>query len=71
MTMMTYDAAHAAATKAPRKGFWARMFDRIVEARTKQAMREIELYRHLVPRELEQAGWKVSDRSEDSLPFVR
>jgi hypothetical protein len=71
MTMMTYDAAHTAVAKVPRKGFWARMFDRMVGARTKQAMREIELYRHLVPRELEQAGWKTSERSEDSLPFVR
>ena len=71
MTMITYDAAPEAVAKAPRKGFWARMFDRIVEARTKQAEREIELYRHLVPRELVQAGWRISDRSEDSLPFVR
>ena len=32
-----------------------------------------ELYRHshLLPRELEQAGWKIGERSEDSLPFVR
>jgi hypothetical protein len=71
MTMITYDAAHTAVAKAPRKGFWARVFDRIVESRTKQAQREIELYRHLVPRELEQGGWKMSDRSEESLPFVR
>jgi hypothetical protein len=71
MTMITYDAAPTAAAKAPRKGFWARVFDRMVESRTRQAAREIELYRHLVPRELEQAGWKISERSEDSLPFVR
>jgi hypothetical protein len=71
MTMITYDTASAAAAEAPRKGFWARMFDRMVEAQTKRARREIELYSHLIPRELEQAGWKISDRSEDSLPFVR
>jgi hypothetical protein len=47
------------------------MFDRMVEAQTRRARREIALYSHLMPRELEQAGWKISERSEDSLPFVR
>ena len=71
MTMMTYDRAPALTDRTARKGFWTRIYDRLVEARTRHAMRELELYRHLMPRELEDAGWKVTERSEDSLPFIR
>ncbi len=71
MTMMTYDSAPALTDCTARKGFWARIYDRLIEARTRHAMRELELYRHLMPRELEDAGWKVTERSEDSLPFIR
>ena len=31
----------------------------------------IRQHSHLLPRELEQAGWKITERSEDSLPFIR
>ena len=41
----------------------------LMESRMRKA--EIELRRHLLPRELETAAWKLSARSEDSLPFVR
>ena len=37
----------------------------------RQAQDVLERHSHLIPHELEQAGWKVSERSEDSLPFVR
>ena len=71
MTMMTYDTTIAGAERTERKGFWARIFDRLIEARGRQAARELQLYSHLIPRELEDAGWKVTERSEDSLPFLR
>jgi hypothetical protein len=47
------------------------IFHRFMEARQRSA--EIELARHglRLPRELEEAGLKVSDRNEDALPFVR
>ena len=44
-------------------------FEALLESRMRRA--ESELRRHLLPRELEQAGWKLTDRSEDSLPFTR
>jgi hypothetical protein len=46
-------------------------FHRLMEARMRSA--EIELARHGIrlPRELEEAGLKVSQRNEDTLPFVR
>ena len=45
-------------------------FDRIVESRMRTVEREIGgRYRHLLPHELEQAGDRLSRRSEDTLPF--
>ena len=82
MSTIAYDAGHAAAAKAPvvaqapkregkRKGWFARALARMVAARQRQAMNEIRRYGIVLPRELEQAEWKVSGRSEDSLPFQR
>ena len=47
------------------------VFHRFMEARQRSA--EIELARHglRLPRELEDAGLKISERNEDALPFVR
>ena len=44
---------------------------RLIEARQRQIMNEIRRHAVLLPHELEQAGWKVTERSEDSLPFRR
>ena len=82
MSTIAYDAGHAAAAKAPvaaqgpkrgskRKGWFARALARVIAARQKQAMDEVRRYGIVLPRELEQAEWKVSERSEDSLPFQR
>ena len=62
--------APAAAVRT-RPGLFSRLLARFMEARQKQAMQE--LYRHglRLPRELEDAGLKISVRNEDSLPFVR
>jgi hypothetical protein len=74
MSSITYDAAPTSRTEtkadAPvlkRKG----LFVRLMEARQRQAM--LELVRHglRLPRELEEAGLMISERNEDSLPFVR
>lgn len=55
MAAITYGAAPAA-TVAPTKPsatIWTRLWNAFVEARTRQAMREIELHRHLLPAEFE------------------
>ncbi len=78
MAAITY-GAHAPVEQAVKretalkksKGFWTRFFEAIVEARMKQAEREIALHRHLLPDEFEIAGYKITPKSEDSLPFVR
>jgi len=78
MSTITYDAGHTAAARAPvaaqaakRKGRFARVLARMIAARQKQAMDEVRRYGIVLPRELERADWKVSERSEDSLPFQR
>ena len=65
---MRPDAPSAA---KPRKGLFARLVARLIAARQRQAMDEIRRHGILLPHELEQAGWKITERSEDSLPFVR
>ena len=37
----------------------------------RRAEEYIRMHRHLIPQGLEQAGWQLTERSEDSLPFVR
>lgn len=54
------------------RNLFQRMLDRLVEARMRQAEAFVGQHRHLLPQELEtQAGWKISERSENSLPFIR
>jgi hypothetical protein len=75
-TTTTYSPAYGAVSgdkAAPkRKGLLQRFIDRTVEARMRKAEAFIRQHSHLIPRELEErAGWKITERSEDSLPFVR
>lgn len=60
MTAVTFSPklAPAAAPAAPKKGFWARVLERIVEARMRQVEREIRMHLHTLPKStLEQAGY--------------
>jgi hypothetical protein len=68
---VSYGLAPSAKALATHKGLFRRLYDRMIEARMRQAQDVLERHSHLIPHELEQAGWKVSERSEDSLPFVR
>jgi hypothetical protein len=75
MTAITYGANSVAtapaAAPAKTKGFFARAYDAFVEAQMRRAMREIKLYQHLLPADLEIAGGKISYKNEDQLPFTR
>lgn len=72
MSSIVYFDTRAATKKAAlRKGLLRRFYDRLLEARLRQAETEIKRHSHLLPHELDQASWRVSARSEDSLPFVR
>ena len=74
MSTVTYDIAAttqaATPTAAPvrkPKG----LFARFIEARQKLAMQVLARHGLRLPRELEEAGLKISARNEDSLPFIR
>lgn len=63
-------AAAASSAKAPaRQGFWARVFKALIAARERDVRLALERRGVRLPTELEAAGWKVSARGEDSLPF--
>ena len=70
-----FEAAHqspsAPRTSAPRRSLLQRFVDRIIAAQTARATAELKRHSHLLPRELDQVTWKLGERSEDSLPFVR
>ena len=75
MSMITYDIAPTASRPSgqrsagrKRKGLLRPGF---MEARQRQALQELQRHGLRLPRELEEAGLKISERNEDSLPFVR
>ncbi len=71
-TSATCDTSTDVAIRPARRGFWKSFSDALIASRMRHAEREIRQYRHLIPRELEQAAaWRITNRSEDSLPFVR
>lgn len=58
MAAITYGTGAPAATTAsvkPTTSVWTRLWDAFVDARMRQAMREVALHRHLLPGELEAA----------------
>jgi hypothetical protein len=71
MSAFTYEAENSAAVAPKRRGLFARMLGALMESRMARAHEGIKHHSHLLPLELEQTGWKLSARSEDSLPFTR
>jgi len=79
MSIVTYDTASAvraqttpkAAPASKRPSLFARFYAALMEARRRQAFEELKRHGVMLPNELELAGWKVNERSEDQLPFTR
>lgn len=70
MSVIAYGIGLAKSAATPlrrRKG----LFARFIEARQRQALQELHRHGLRLPRELEEAGLKIGERNEDSLPFVR
>ena len=63
---------HAPSRKAEasQKSVLTRLWAAFIESRVRQDEREIALHRHLLPSQLEQAGDRVTARSEKNLPFT-
>lgn len=76
-------ASEAGAKSAPRKGLFVRFIEAMMEARMRQAMRELSMHRHLYPDgkvgplpvvpqdEVKAAGYKATYAGAGLLPFVR
>jgi hypothetical protein len=76
MTMATLTLKLPASTRqqdsSPRRGFWSRVFDAMIEARMRQAQQEIERHRRLISTDpVKDAGYRVGLRDVGALPFVR
>ena len=56
----------------PRKGMLARLLEAMAAARMRQAMSELERYRHLIPPHLlKSAGYEATASDDSKLPFTR
>ena len=65
-------AAPPRARTEPRKGMLARLFDAMAAARMRQAMRELQRHRHLIPPHLlKSAGYEATASDDSKLPFTR
>ena len=49
----------------------SRFFAAMIASRQRKAVEELKRHGVLLPLELEQAGWKINERNEDTLPFAR
>lgn len=58
-----YPQARTAPKTAARKGIFARFYDALMEARMRQAVREIRMHQHLLPENVK--------KDLGALPFVR
>jgi hypothetical protein len=58
-------------TAASKKSLLARFFDALIEARMRQAAREIAMHRHLMPDQLLNDGDRATVTNDGALPFTR
>ena len=78
MVAVTYGVARVSAKKtaerakaaAPRKGYFARFMDALVESRLQNVHREIAKHAHLLPRTFDERGNRlVKTNNIDETPF--
>lgn len=76
MVAVTYDVARvpaaeaaAPAKAAPRKRWYARLFDAMIEARMEQARREVARHMHFLPYTLDEHGNRVIKTGARDMPF--
>jgi len=78
MVAVTYDVAHvpagkaaskAARVSAPRKPWYVRFMEALIEVRTQQAKSEIARHIHLLPYSLDERGNRLVKASSRDMPF--
>lgn len=72
MSAVTYGESYGRAAEAatPRKGWFARFVDHVIEARMRQAAREVEVHLGYLPDGLRR-GHRDMVESQQELPFGR
>jgi len=74
MTTATFHHATSfpEAASAPRPRWFKRFLAAMIEARLRQAERELAMHRHLVPQDVvKAAGYAPTQSNDSALPFVR
>lgn len=61
----------ATKTQPAGEGWLGQFLAALMEARMRQAERELARHSHLLPKELELTGNRLTERNEDELPFGR
>jgi hypothetical protein len=62
----------AEARTAPKKGLFTRFVEAMMAARMRQAVRELERHRHLIPEHLlKSSGYDATVKNDGTLPFTR
>ncbi len=56
-------------TTAPRKGFFARMLDAMIEARMQQARREIAMHVRYLPYTFDEPKSRLVKADKENMPF--
>jgi len=80
MVAVTFDAARVPAaetapktgraeTVVPRKNWFARFFDALIEARMEQARREIRRHTQLLPYSFDERGNRLVKTDSGNMPF--
>lgn len=73
MAAVTYGAAPVAAPSEeralPKKGWFARALGALIEARMRQAEREIAMHAHLLPYTFDEHGNRLVKSGKDEMPF--
>ncbi|MEA2880499.1 MAG: hypothetical protein QOF14_5695 [Hyphomicrobiales bacterium] len=71
-TFSSLPSVKPAARSAPNRGWFARFYAALVEARMRAAMREITMRRHLVPDGIvKTAEYQATVTKDGALPFTR
>ncbi len=74
MSSLTYGESYvptAAKAASPRKGWFTRFVDHVVEVRMQQAAREVELHLGYLPHEFGRRGERVVKTDRKDLPLGR
>ena len=69
MVAVTYGVVRVPTAQTPRKSWFARFMDALIEARLQQARREIRMHTGLLPYSLDERGNRLVKTGANDMPF--